>query len=117
MDLVDQLAAHVKGRDSEACHKPLVSARGAEVDVLCANVNWPGADELDGVAIEVSAVRVCEIGERLHVVAVPAVVVDPRHRNEPRPAVDELLEVLDRGGAVPALDDADLDALVSARRW
>ena len=108
-DPVEQLSTHVEGRDTETAQDPFVRPAAQGIDASRFDVDWEHSYRLNGVGIEDGTDAVSEVGQGAHVVSKPVLVRDPRHRHQPRPAVDERLDVADVHASRAVPGDAHLD--------
>ena len=83
---------NVEGRHAEAAEEPLVRARGEEIDSGRTDVEIDHAHALHGVGIQVGAVGVRQVRQRLQILAVTVPVGYPRHGDQLRPVVHHLGE-------------------------
>jgi len=109
-DAVDELAANEERRDAEPAEEPLVRSARHEVDAGRANVGGKHAERLYRIGVEQSAMSVCRIRERPHVMPEAVLMRDPCDRHEPSTVVDHSREIVAGDAAVAMFDDPERDS-------
>ena len=108
-DVVLQLFLHIEKAEPFETHQPLVAAGTTEIEPQGARVRGDAAGRLDHVGVQVRAVCVGELAERLGVGHKSIDVGHERDGNEPRVVVDQLFEIVEVGAPVALFNDPDLE--------
>ena len=109
-DHVHHVFPYIEGCDSVTAKQPLVRARGEEVDPGFLDVEVHHAYTLHRVRVQVTAVSMGQVRERLQVVPVAVAVGYPRHGDQFRLVIYHLGEGFRRGDAVHVAHDARFHA-------
>ena len=109
-DATEQILARVEEAKPEVAHQPLEARAGAKVHAAGAHVDRRRADGLNDVRVDVRAVSVGEVADRLQVVLEAVVHRDQRQLDELRLLVDESLEVAQLDASVARHGDAQIES-------
>ena len=108
LQLRDEIAAGVHEAQPHIAHQPFIAGGGEEIDAAGAHVHGYGADGVDRVHIDMSAIRVREIGHGFQIVLETIDRGDRRNCDQAGLVVHRRLQILHPDPVFARSDDDDL---------
>ena len=113
---IEQGLLHIKEAEAEVAHEPLEAGTGAEVDVTGAHIDGSVASGLNNISIDVGAMSVSQVANRLEVMLEAVVHSDQREFDQFRLPVDDALEVFHIDAPIAGHHNAKIEPVALLER-